>query len=42
MIAYAAAAIFMTIVWMTIIYLNERYNLLSCDRFTSLGTKYFA
>lgn len=42
MIAYFIAAILMTIVWMTIIYLNERYNLLSCDRFTSLGKKYFA
>src|SRR5438876_911363 len=32
----------MTIVWMAIIYLNERFNLLSCDRFTTIGKKYFA
>ena len=42
MIAYFFAAIFMTIVWMAIIYLNERFNLLSCDRFTTIGKKYFA
>lgn len=42
MIAYAFAAILMTVVWMTIIYLNERYNLLSCDHFSSLQLKYFA
>ena len=41
MIAYFFAAIFMTIEWMAIIYLNERFNLLSCDRFTSIGKKYF-
>src|SRR5712691_11164963 len=42
MIAYAFAAILMTVVWMTIIYLNETYNLLSCDHFSSLQLKYFA
>src|SRR5712691_10008143 len=42
MIAYAFAAILMTVVWMTIIYLNETYNLLSCDHFSSIQKKYFA
>jgi len=42
MMAYAFAAILMTIVWMAIIYLNETQNLLSCDHFPSRGYKYFA
>lgn len=42
MIAYAGAAILMTIVWGAIIYLNETRNLLSCDRFPTPGYKYFA
>jgi membrane protease YdiL (CAAX protease family) len=41
MIAYAFAAILMTIIWMTIIYLNETRNLLACDRFVSTGMKLF-
>jgi len=42
MIVYSLAAILMTLIWMAIIYLNERYNLLCCDRFTSVGMKFFA
>ncbi|MGZ5492619.1 MAG: CPBP family intramembrane glutamic endopeptidase [Thermoanaerobaculia bacterium] len=42
MIVYSLAAILMTLAWMAIIYLNERYNLLCCDRFSSVGTKFFA
>lgn len=42
MIVYSLAAILMTLVWMAIIYLNERYNLLCCDRFRSVGMKFFA
>ncbi len=32
----------MTVVWMTIIYLNETRGLLSCDHFKTVGMKYFA
>ena len=39
MMAYAFAGILMTIVWMTIIYLNETRNLLSCDHFKTVGLK---
>lgn len=42
MIAYAFAAVLMTSVWMTIIYLNETRNLLSCDHFKTVGMKFFA
>lgn len=42
MMAYAIAAVLMTVVWMTIIYLNETRNLLSCDHFKSTGLKFFA
>ncbi|HSP34512.1 MAG TPA: CPBP family intramembrane glutamic endopeptidase [Thermoanaerobaculia bacterium] len=42
MMAYAGAAILMTIVWGAIIYLNETRHLLSCDRFPTRGNKYFA
>ena len=42
MIAYSFAAVLMTIVWMTIIYLNEKKSLLSCDHFPTPGYKYFA
>jgi membrane protease YdiL (CAAX protease family) len=42
MIPYAFAIVLMTIVWMTVIYLNERRNLLSADQFASAGMKYFA
>lgn len=39
---YAASAIFVTLVWLAIVLLNERSNLLSCDRFSSTGAKWFA
>jgi membrane protease YdiL (CAAX protease family) len=42
MMPYVFATILMTVVWMTIIYLNETKNLLSCDRFATVGMKYFA
>jgi membrane protease YdiL (CAAX protease family) len=42
MIAYGFAAILMTIIWLTIIYLNETHGLLSCDHFATVGMKYFA
>lgn len=42
MIAYAFAAILMTVVWMTMIYLNETRDLLSCDHFKTVGMKFFA
>lgn len=42
MMAYAFAAVLMTVVWMTIIYLNETRNLLSCDHFKTVGLKFFA
>lgn len=42
MMAYAFAGILMTAVWMTIIYLNETKNLLSCDHFKTVGMKFFA
>lgn len=42
MIAYGAATIFMTIVWMAIIYLNETKNLLACDHFPATSNKVFA
>ena len=41
MMAYAFAGILMTVVWMTIIYLNETRNLLSCDHFKTAGLKFF-
>ncbi|HSP13449.1 MAG TPA: type II CAAX endopeptidase family protein [Thermoanaerobaculia bacterium] len=42
MMAYAGTTAFMTVVWMSIIYLNETKNLLSCDHFSSPGKKLFA
>jgi membrane protease YdiL (CAAX protease family) len=39
---YAASAIFVTVVWLVIVYLNERHGLLSCDRFPSAAAKWFA
>jgi membrane protease YdiL (CAAX protease family) len=42
MMAYAFAAVLMTAVWMTIIYLNETHDLLSCDHFKTVGMKFFA
>lgn len=41
MTAYLIAGILMTVVWLTIIYLNETRGLLSCDRFSSVAKKYF-
>ena len=42
MIAYLGAAMLMTLVWLTIIYLNESHGLLACDHFSSVGKKFFA
>ena len=39
---YPIALTFVVIVWAAIILLNERYNLLSCDRFISPSAKYIA
>jgi membrane protease YdiL (CAAX protease family) len=39
---YAGSALFATVVWLTIVFLNERYGLLSCDRFPSPVAKWFA
>lgn len=42
MTAYLFAGLLMTAVWMTVIYLNETRNLLSCDHFKTVGLKFFA
>jgi membrane protease YdiL (CAAX protease family) len=39
---YAASAAFVFIVWIAIVYLNERHGLLRCDRFPSPAAKWFA
>ena len=39
---YAISALFVTIVWLVIVALNERKGLLSCDRFPSTAAKWFA
>lgn len=39
---YALSVGFVLIVWLAIVYLNERHQLLSCDRFPSAAAKYFA
>ncbi|MFL6246758.1 MAG: CPBP family intramembrane glutamic endopeptidase [Thermoanaerobaculia bacterium] len=39
---YAISALFVTLVWLAIVFLNERYGLLSCDRFSSPTAKLFA
>jgi membrane protease YdiL (CAAX protease family) len=39
---YAVSALFATLVWLTIVFLNERAGLLSCDRFPSPAAKGFA
>ena len=39
---YAISALFVTLVWLTIVFLNERHGLLSCDRFASPAAKWFA
>jgi membrane protease YdiL (CAAX protease family) len=42
MTPYAISLPLIGLVWLTIVYLNERHNLLSCDRFGSAGAKWFA
>jgi membrane protease YdiL (CAAX protease family) len=42
MLPYAASITFTLIVWAAIVFLNERSNLLSCDRFPTTTAKYFA
>ncbi len=39
---YYLSAGFVLLVWLAIVVLNERYDLLSCDRFPSAGAKWFA
>jgi membrane protease YdiL (CAAX protease family) len=39
---YVFSVTLVVLVWVTILYLNERHGLLSCDRFSSAGAKYFA
>jgi len=39
---YAISAAFVLLVWLTIVVLNERIHLLSCDRFPSAFAKWFA
>jgi membrane protease YdiL (CAAX protease family) len=39
---YILTTLLMTLILMVIIYLNERHNLLSADRFSSVGLKLFA
>ena len=41
-IPYLGSITFTLIVWIAIVLLNERYNLLSCDHFPSTAAKYFA
>jgi len=40
--AYALSVAFVVVVWLAIVVLNERANLLSCDRFPSVAAKWFA
>jgi membrane protease YdiL (CAAX protease family) len=42
MMILTSVLVFMVLVWLTIVVLNEKINLLSCDRFASRGAKYFA
>jgi membrane protease YdiL (CAAX protease family) len=39
---YAISITLVVLVWASIVYLNERHDLLSCDRFPSAAAKYFA
>lgn len=39
---YAISSIFVVVIWLAVIYLNERYRLLSCDHFPSAAAKWFA
>jgi membrane protease YdiL (CAAX protease family) len=40
--AYAISGGFALLVWLTIVVLNERFGLLSCDRFPNAAAKWFA
>ncbi|HYH07844.1 MAG TPA: type II CAAX endopeptidase family protein [Thermoanaerobaculia bacterium] len=40
--AYALSSLFVIVVWLVIVFLNERHNLLSCDRFPSAILKWAA
>lgn len=40
--AYIFSSLFVIVVWLAIVVLNERRNLLSCDRFPNAGAKWFA
>jgi membrane protease YdiL (CAAX protease family) len=40
--AYGIAASFVLAVWLAIVFLNERYAILSCDRFPNAAAKWFA
>ena len=40
--AYLFSVTLVVLVWLAIVYLNERHGLLSCDHFSSAGAKYFA
>jgi membrane protease YdiL (CAAX protease family) len=42
MMIYAISGLFATLVWLAIVFLNERKGLLSCDRFSSPAAKWFA
>jgi len=42
MLPYLVPIAFVVIVWLAVVLLNEKYGLLSCDRFPSLGAKGFA
>jgi membrane protease YdiL (CAAX protease family) len=39
---YALSIGFVVVIWLAIVVLNEKMNLLSCDRFPAPGAKYFA
>lgn len=39
---YVIPLVSAAVLWLAIVLLNERFNLLSCDRFPSTGAKYFA
>lgn len=42
MLPFAISLSLIALVWLTIVYLNERHNLLSCDRFPSAAAKWIA
>lgn len=39
---YTLSAALVALVWLAVVYLNERHGLLSCDRFPSAAAKWFA